>query len=362
MPTLFDPIQFGAIAAPNRIVMAPLTRGRASRTHVPTDLMIDYYRQRASAGLIITEATGISQEGTGWPYAPGIWSDEQVEAWKPVTDAVHSAGGRIVVQLWHMGRLVHPDFLDGAPPVSASATTAPDKAYTYNGKQPYAQARPLDSEEIPRILDDYAHAARNALAAGFDGVQIHAANGYLIDQFLRDGANQRTDDYGGSPANRVRLLSEVTRAVVAEAGAGRTAVRFSPNGDTQGVIDSDPASVFAVAADALDAIGIAFLDLRELGPDDAFERTDQPRQSPLIRRHFRGPLVLNNGYDAERAQADLDAGVADAIAFGRAFISNPDLPERLAKKAPLAKAEMATWYTQGAEGYTDYPALESTDA
>ncbi|KTR41373.1 alkene reductase, partial [Curtobacterium oceanosedimentum] len=236
MPSLFDPIQLGAIQAPNRILMAPLTRGRASRTHVPTPIMAEYYRQRASAGLIISEATGISQEGTGWPFAPGLWAPEQVEAWKPVVAAVHEAGGRIVAQLWHMGRVVHPDFLGGQAPVSASATTAPDQAHTYEGK-PYAEARPLREDEIPRLLADYAKAARNAIEAGFDGVQIHAANGYLIDQFLRSGTNLRQDRYGGPVENRIRLLSEVARTVADTVGADRTGVRLSPNEPIQGVDD-----------------------------------------------------------------------------------------------------------------------------
>jgi 2,4-dienoyl-CoA reductase-like NADH-dependent reductase (Old Yellow Enzyme family) len=361
MPTLFDPIQLGAIAAPNRIVMAPLTRGRGTRNHVPTPLMIDYYRQRASAGLIISEATGISRQGLGWPYAPGLWSDEQVEAWKPVTQAVHDAGGRIVAQLWHMGRAVHSS-VTGEQPVSASATATPADAYTYEGKKPYETARALAASEIPALIADYVRAAHNAIAAGFDGVQIHAANGYLIDQFLRDNSNFRDDAYGGSIENRVRLLREVTQAVVDAIGADRVGVRLSPNGDSQGVNDSDPASLFAAAAQMLDSIGIAFLELREPGPDGTFGDTDVPRQSPVIRRHFRGPLILNSDYDAERAQADLDSGVADAISFGRPFLANPDLPERLLTGAPLNEAIMATWYSQGPKGYVDYPALEKTDA
>jgi len=213
MPSLFDPIQLGAAACPNRVVMAPLTRGRSTREHVPTELMATYYAQRAAAGLIISEATGISRQGLGWPYAPGIWTRDQMEAWKPVTEAVHRAGGRIFCQLWHMGRVVQPSYLDGEPPVSASATTAPYKAHTYEGRQPYGEARALALDEIPDLLGDYAHAAGNALAAGFDGVQVHAANGYLIDQFLRDGTNHRDDDYGGPVENRVRLLRQVTAAV-----------------------------------------------------------------------------------------------------------------------------------------------------
>lgn len=357
MPTLFEPVRLGAINASNRILMAPLTRGRATREHVPTPVMVDYYRQRASAGLIISEATGISQQGMGWPYAPGVWTGDQVEAWKPVTDAVHEAGGHIVVQLWHMGRVVHSS-LSGTQPVSASATTAPGHAHTYEGKQPYEEARALDIAEIPGLLDDYAQAARNAIAAGFDGVQIHAANGYLIDQFLRDGSNHRTDDYGGSPENRIRLLREATQAVAGAIGADRTGVRLSPNGESQGVDDSDPASVFVPAVQALDSIGIAFLELREPGPDGTFGRTEVPRLSPILRPHFHGPLVLNSDFDLARAQEALDSGVADAISFGRPFIGNPDLPVRLAEGAPLVSAEMATFYSRGPEGYVDYPALE----
>jgi N-ethylmaleimide reductase len=357
MPSLFDSIQLGAIHAPNRILMAPLTRGRATREHVPTPIMADYYAQRASAGLIISEATGISQEGLGWPYAPGLWTDEQAAAWQPVTKAVHDAGGRIFAQLWHMGRIVHPDFLDGEAPVSSSATTAPGMAHTYDGKQPYAEARPLDVAEIPRLLDDYERATKNAIAAGFDGVQLHAANGYLIDQFLRDGANGRDDKYGGSPENRTRLLREVVERIAAVAGADRTAVRFSPNGDTQGVIDSDPESVFVPAAKALDEIGIAFLELREPGPDGTFGSTTQPKVSPAIRQVFSRPLVLNQDFRADDAQAALDSGVADAVAFGRTFLANPDLPERFRRGAELNADDMPTWYARGPEGYVDYPTL-----
>lgn len=359
MASLFDPIKLGAVNAPNRIVMAPLTRARSSREHVPSELMPVYYAQRAAAGLIISEATGISREGLGWPYAPGIWSDEQTEAWKPVTQAVHQAGGRIFMQLWHMGRLVHPDFLGGEKPVSSSATTAPlpFKAHTYSGKKPYEEARPLEVAEIPRLLDDYRRATRNAKAAGFDGVQIHAANGYLIDEFLRDGANFRTDAYGGSPENRIRLLREIVEAVAGEIGADRTAVRFSPNGNSQGVEDSNPAAVFVPAAKALDEIGIAFLELREQRPDGTFGKSDQPRVSPEIRPVFSRPLVLNQDYTLERAEADLASGLADAISFGRPFISNPDLVDRLRAHAPLAPDDVATWYSQGPEGYIDYPML-----
>ncbi|HEX8485094.1 alkene reductase [Sphingomonas sp.] len=358
MADLFSPLQAGALATPNRVWMAPLTRGRADRNAVPTALMIEYYRQRASAGLIISEATGISREGLGWPYAPGLWNDAQVEAWKPVTHAVHDAGGRIVAQLWHMGRQVHSSVIGGQP-VSSSATATQGQAHTYDGKQDFETARPLALDEMPRLLDDYALATRNAIAAGFDGVQIHAANGYLIDQFLRDGANHRDDAYGGTPENRIRLLREVAERVAAVAGADRAGVRLSPNGESQGVDDSNPHAVFVPAAKALADIGIAFLELREPGPAGTFGRTDVPKLSPAIRAAFPGALVLNSDYTSvEAAQADLDSGVADAISFGRTFIANPDLPARLREGAPLAADNPRTWYSQGAEGYVDYPALE----
>ena len=361
--TLFDPINLGAIPAPNRILMAPLTRGRSEGQHVPiSDLKAEYYSQRATAGLIIAEATGISQEGLGWPSAPGIWSDDQVKAWKPVTQAVHDAGGRIILQLWHMGRLVHPDFLGGAQPVSSSATTAPGYAHTAEGKKDYTEARALDISEIPRVIADYVHAAKNAIAAGFDGVQIHAANGYLIDQFLRDNTNLRTDDYGGAIENRIRLLREVTQAVVDAVGAERTSVRLSPNGETQGADDSNPVALFTAAASALQDIGIAFLELREIKPYGNFGQTEVPRISPEIRKVFKGPLVLNQEYTRELADADLASGLADAISFGRPYISNPDLAERLRTGAELAPDNFKTWYSPGAEGYTDYPFLERADA
>lgn len=359
MSNLFDPIRLGAIEAPNRVIMAPLTRARATREAVPTPIMAEYYAQRAGAGLIISEATGISREGLGWPFAPGLWTEAQVEGWKPVVDAVHRAGGRIVAQLWHMGRIVHPDFLDGAQPVSSSPTTAPGKAHTYGGKQPYHQARAATLDDIGRILDDYERATRNALAAGFDGVQIHAANGYLIDQFLRDGANFRDDDYGGSPENRVRFLVEVTNRIASVAGPGRTSVRMSPNGDTQGVIDSNPVEIFVLAAKKLQNIGISFLELREQGPEGTFGRSDQAKVSPQIRGVFTNALVLNQDYQLDTAQADIASGLADAISFGRPFISNPDLVDRLRAGAPLAPDDMATWYSQGPEGYVDYAVLDA---
>ncbi|NNC73864.1 MAG: alkene reductase [Sphingomonadaceae bacterium] len=370
MPSLFDPIALGAIEAPNRILMAPLTRGRAvPGTHVPTDIMATYYCQRASAGLILAEATGISQQGLGWPAAPGVWSDEQVEGWKMATTAVHEAGGRIFLQLWHMGRLVHSDYLGGEAPVSSTDTTADGHAYTPTGQKPYSQPRPLGIDEIPGVIDDYAKAAKNAMEAGFDGVQIHSANGYLIDQFLREQPNDRDDDYGGSPDNRTRLLDEVTRAVASEIGADRTAVRLSPNGETQGAFDSDPDTVFGLAAEKLSAIGIAFLELREPGPEGTFGNTDQPKASPVIRKCFDGPLVLNSDFDQQGAQAALDAGEADAISFGRPYICNPDLVHRFRDGIALggmgkgggAWDYAPTWYSPGAEGYIDYPFAEALE-
>jgi N-ethylmaleimide reductase len=354
MPSLFDPIALGAIHAPNRVLMAPLTRGRATADHVPTPIMADYYRQRAAAGLLITEGTGISQEGMGWPHAPGIWTDAQVEAWKPVTAAVHERGGRIVTQLWHMGRMSRPDVI-GMTPLSSSATRAP--ARPGSTENPYVTARPATRDDFARVLDDYSAAARNAIRAGFDGVQLHAANGYLIDQFLRDGTNRREDDYGGAPANRMRLLLEVVDRLVDAVGAERTAVRLSPNGESQGTDDSDPAAVFVPAAAALAERGIAFLELREINQGGSFGSTDVPKLSPSIRQVFPGPLVLNQEFDAASAQAALDSGVADAIAFGRPFLANPDLVERLRSGAALNEPDPATFYTAGEKGYTDYPAL-----
>ncbi|MBA4163510.1 MAG: alkene reductase [Erythrobacter sp.] len=358
--TLFEPVKLGAIEARNRIVMAPLTRGRATLPgSVPNEMMAMYYRQRAGAGLIISEATGISVEGLGWPSAPGIWSEEQVEGWKLTTGAVHEEGGAIVLQLWHMGRLVHPDFLGGQPPVSASATTAPDHAHTPTGRKPYEQARALSVEEIARVVGDYRHAAENAKKAGFDGVQLHGANGYLVDQFLRDGTNLRSDDYGGSPENRVRFMREVLEALVDVWGADRVGIRLSPNGETQGCDDSNPAQTFGAAARVIEDLGLGFLELREPGPDGTFGRTDVPGQSPLIRQIYSGALVLNSDYDAARAVNDIESKACDAVSFGRPFISNPDLPERIrigAEWAPNRDVPQS-WYLPGPTGYIDYPKL-----
>jgi 2,4-dienoyl-CoA reductase-like NADH-dependent reductase (Old Yellow Enzyme family) len=356
MTSLFDPITVGAIDAPNRIMMAPLTRGRATRSHVPTPLMGEYYSQRASAGLIISEATGITQQGLGWPNAPGLWSEEQVNGWKPVVRAVHAAGGHMVAQLWHMGRLVHPDYLGGAQPVSASATTAPGHAHTYEGSKPYAQSRALEPREIKQIIDDYGVAAGHAMSAGFDGVQLHAANGYLIDQFLRDGTNRRDDSYGGAVENRIRLLIEVTQTLIKAAGAERTGVRLSPNDDPQGCGDSESETLFTKTAEALDKLGIAFLEMRASRPESTF-RPATRQLVPAIRRAFTGTLILNSDYSFDDASQALRLGEADAIAFGRPFLANPDLPARLAKRAALNAPNTKTFYTPGPSGYTDYPAL-----
>jgi N-ethylmaleimide reductase len=335
--------------------MAPLTRARCTADHVPTPTMIDYYRQRAGAGLIISEATGITPEGLGWPYAPGIWSQEQVDAWKLITAAVHQQGGKIFSQLWHMGRVVHPSLPGRGQPVSSSATTLPGLVRTYDGKLPSAQAHALSHAEIRRVCNDYHVAALNAIAAGFDGVQIHAANGYLIDQFLRDNANFRNDEYGGPVENRIRFLREVTASVVDAIGAQRTAVRLSPNEERQGVNDSNPQALFEVASIALSELDIGFLEVREPGFFGTNGKAERPPIAPLMRRAFKGKFVLNSDYDGPKAQVALDSGQADAISFGRLFISNPDLPKRIAEKLPLAPDDMATWYGGGAKGYTDYP-------
>lgn len=354
MPTLFDPIQLGSLSLPNRILMAPMTRARGTREHVPTPMMADYYAQRASAGVIFSEAIGITQQGLGWPYATGIWSAEQVAGWRRVTDAVHAAGGRIIAQLWHMGRVVHPSFLGGAQAVSASATSAPGQAYTYDGRQDYPASRELQESEIPHLLGEFQAATRNALKAGFDGVQIHAANGYLIDQFLRDSSNLRNDAYGGSIENRIRLLREVTQSVVAVAGAGRTGVRLTPNTLDQGVIDSNPEPLFTAVAETLSEIGIAYLELREPPQDGNFGKSERPPIAPLIRRAFKGMLILNSDYGRARAETELNEGNADAITFGRPFIANPDLPRRFAEGIALTKDDRETWFTQTREGYLTY--------
>jgi N-ethylmaleimide reductase len=361
MPGLFDPLDLGSIALPNRIVMAPLTRARAGRETIPNQMMADYYAQRASAGLIISEATGISREGLGWPGAPGLWTNAQVEGWKAVTSAVHKAGGRIVAQLWHMGRLVHPDLGLGQP-VSSSATMAPDLAHTYEGKKPYVEAYAATRSDIRRIIGDYVCAARKAIAAGFDGVQIHGANGYLVDQFLRDSANFRTDEYGGSIENRLRFASEVLEAVGDAIGMDRVGIRFSPNIYSQGIEDSDPIPLFTALAHRLEELKVPWIELREAHQPTSAGAIPTAPVSPAMRPIYSGKILLNSDYDGRSARARMAEGIADAISFGRPFISNPDLVRRIAIGAPLAPGDIATFYSGAAEGYIDYPTLDEAVA
>ncbi|MBB3955455.1 alkene reductase [Novosphingobium sediminicola] len=352
---LLSPIALGDITAPNRILLAPLTRGRSNREGLANPLMAQYYAQRAGAGLLISEATAISAEGRGWPNAPGIWNREQAESWKQVTQAVHDAGGRIVLQLWHMGRVSHPQ-LHGIQPVSASATTAPGEAHTFEGKQPYVEARALETHEIPRLIADYENAARLAKEAGFDGVQLHGANGYLIDQFLRDGTNHRTDDYGGSIENRTRLLKEVTQALIRVWGAGRVSVRLSPNDGIQGVEDSDTYALFDHAVKVLDDLNIGFLEIRDPLPSGTFGSGLGPRRSAHLKTIFKGPVVDNADYTAQSGAAALEKGEADAISYGRPFITNPDLVDRIAHGHPWTEGgDPSAWYGNSAEGYTSFP-------
>jgi len=361
MAGLFDPLQLGSIRLPNRFVMSPLTRARSNRDAVPTVLMAQYYAQRAGAGLIVTEATGISREGLGWPDAPGLWTKAQVEGWKLVTNSVHRAGGRIVAQLWHMGRLVHPDLGLGQP-VSSSPTTAPDFAHTYAGKKPYVQAREATKGEIRRIIGDYICAARNAIAAGFDGVQIHGANGYLIDQFLRDSANLRTDEYGGSIENRIRFASEVLEGVGGAIGMDRVGIRFSPNFYSQGVEDSDPIPLFAALAARLEELHVPWIELREPKRPTSAGSVPTALVSPAMRRAYSGAIVINSDYDWEEARDRVAAGEADAVSIGRPFVANPDMVRRVALGAPLNEGDPSTYYSGGAEGYVDYPLLDEAVA
>jgi 2,4-dienoyl-CoA reductase-like NADH-dependent reductase (Old Yellow Enzyme family) len=357
---LFTPINLGAIDARNRVLMAPLTRGRSDPGMIPNAMMAEYYRQRSDAGLIISEATGITVEGSGWPAAPGAWSAAQTEGWKLTTEAVHREGGAIVLQLWHMGRLVHPDFLGGEAPVSASATIAPDHAHTPSGRKAHEQSRAASKADIARIVGDYAHAAQVAKDAGFDGVQLHGANGYLVDQFLRLSSNLRTDEYGGSPANRTRFMREVLEGLIGVWGADRVSIRLSPNGETQGCDDPDPVNIFGAAARVCEELKIGFVELRQPGPNGTFGATEVPQQDALIRSLYTGPLILNSDYTATEAEADVASGRCDAISFGRPYISNPDLATRIrlgAEWAPNVNVPKS-WYLPGPEGYIDYPALE----
>lgn len=353
--TLFQPYTLGSLTLSNRIVMAPLTRNRASAGLVPSALAAIYYAQRASAGLIITEATQVSAQAQGYQDTPGLYTQAQIDGWRKVTDAVHKQGGRIFVQLWHVGRISHVDLHGGVAPVSASAIRAQTKTFVNNGFADVSEPRALAIDELPGIVDDFRRAAANAMAAGFDGVEIHGANGYLLEQFIKDGANQRTDAYGGSIENRARLLLEVTAAVADEIGADRTSVRISPVSPAGAISISDPQPQYDYIADRLSALRIVYLHVVEGatgGPRDV-----APFDFDGLRRRFEGTYLANNGYDLDLASTRLADGKADLFAFGRAFISNPDLVERLQTGAPLAAPNPATLYGGGAEGYVDYPAL-----
>ena len=364
MTTLFDPIQIGDIALANRVVMAPLTRNRAPG-QLPNDLMRQYYTQRASAGLIVTEATQVSAQGQGYLDTPGIYTPEQVAGWRKITDAVHAAGGKIVVQLWHVGRISHTSLQPGGvAPVSSTARPAIGKTFTADGFVDCSTPRALRTDEMPGVVASYRQAARNAVEAGFDGVEVHGANGYLLEQFLRDSINDRTDAYGGSTQNRARLLLEVMTAVVAEIGGGRTGLRLSPitpvNDAAQ---DSDAAALYGYVVQQLAPLKLAFLHLIEGQTGGARDLSDKgvaPFDYAALRAAYAGPWMVNNGYSRAMALDAVASGAADLVAFGKPFISNPDLVRRLREDAPLAKWVQATLYGGGAAGYTDSPTLESS--
>jgi 2,4-dienoyl-CoA reductase-like NADH-dependent reductase (Old Yellow Enzyme family) len=351
VPTLFDPIDIGEWHLPNRIILAPLTRNRSSEGRVPNELMAQYYVQRASAGLILTEATSVSAMGVGYAHTPGIWSLEQVEGWKLVTRAVHAAGGRILLQLWHVGRISDPIFLDGALPVAPSAIAATGHVSLLRPQRPFVTPRALETAEIPGIIEEYRQGAENAKLAGFDGVEIHGANGYLLDQFLQSGSNIRTDEYGGSIENRARLMLEVADAVVSVWGSGRVGMHLAPRGDAHSMGDSDPASTFGYVARELGRRRLAFLCARESLGDN--------RLGPTLKAAFGGAYIANEGLTKASAEAILNRGEADAVAFGKLYLANPDLPRRFALNAPLNEPNPSTFYAAGPEGYTDYPVLET---
>jgi len=354
--TLFEPFALGGLTLANRIVMAPLTRNRAGAGLVPNDLAATYYAQRASAGLIITEATQVSAQAQGYQNTPGLYTPEQIAGWRKVTDAVHAKGGRIFVQLWHVGRVSHVDVQPGgAAPVAPSAIRAATKTFVNNEFVDVSEPRALELDELPGIVNDFRQAAANAMAAGFDGVEIHGANGYLLEQFIKDGANQRTDAYGGTVENRARLLLEVVTAVVTEIGADRTGVRISPVSPANGISCTDPQPQYDHIAEQLNGLGIVYLHVVEGatgGPRDV-----APFDYGSLRRRFQRTYLANNGYDLDFATAQLNQGKADLFAFGRPFISNPDLVQRLKTGAPLAQMNPATLYGGGAAGYIDYPTV-----
>ena len=360
--SLFEPFRLGELTLPNRIVMAPLTRNRAAAGFVPSDLAPQYYALRADAGLLITEASQISQQGQGYQDTPGIYSDAQVEGWKKVTDAVHAKGGRIFIQLWHVGRVSHTSLQpNGGAPVAPSALTAATKTFVNNGFAETSAPRALEFSEIPGIIEDYRRAAANAIKAGFDGVEVHGANGYLIDQFLKDGSNQRTDVYGGSIENRSRFLLEVMDAVIAEIGAARTGLRLSPVSPANGITESNPQALFNHVIDELEKRHPVYIHVvegatggpRDVAPDFSFEE---------LRKRYSGAWMVNNGYDLALANAVLAEGKADLVAFGKPFIANPDLVERLQRNAPLNELDRDTLYGGGAKGYVDYPTLKDAAA
>ena len=349
MASLFGPLQAGAFKLRNRIVLAPLTRCRSSAGRVPNDLMREYYVQRASAGLMISEATSVSAMGVGYPDTPGIWSEEQVGGWKRITEAIHAAGGTILLQLWHVGRVSHPDYLGGALPVAPSAIAPTGHVSLMRPLRDYVVPRPLDLNEIPGIVAEYRRGAENAKRAGFDGVEVHGANGYLLDEFLQDSTNLRTDAYGGSIENRARLMLEVVDACIAVWGADRVGLHLAPRCDTHTMGDSNPLATFGYVAEQAGRRKIAFLCTRERPAADWI--------SPQLRKAFGGVLIANEKFTKEAAEATLKAGAADAIAFGQLFIANPDLPARFKVDAPLNTPDPSTFYAQGPKGYTDYPAL-----
>ncbi len=349
MSLLHEPLRVGGLTLPNRIIMAPLTRCRSGAGRVPTDLMVEYYRQRASAGLILSEATSVDPMGVGYPDTPGIWSDEQVAGWRKVTTAVHAAGGRMFLQLWHVGRVSDPVFLNGALPVAPSAIAATGHVNLVRPQRPYVTPRALLLPEIPRIVAAYRLGAVNALRAGFDGVEVHGANGYLLDQFLQDGANHRTDEYGDSIANRARLALEATDAAISVWGPDRVGYHIAPRGGSTGIQDSDPAATFGYLAGELGRRKIAFLCARE--------SLDGRRFGPELKRIFGGVYVVNDGFTPTSGEKTVAAGEADAVAWGKLFIANPDLPRRLQLNAPLNVPDSATFYGGTERGYTDYPTL-----
>lgn len=359
---LFEPFRLGDLTLPNRIVMAPLTRNRAAPGNVPGPLAAEYYAQRASAGLLISEASQVVPEGQGYEATPGIHAPEQIAGWRTVTDAVHARGGRIFLQLWHVGRISHVALQPGGqPPVAPSAIRAAAKTFVGGRFVDTSEPRALDIGEIPGIVEGFRRGAANAIAAGFDGVEVHAANGYLIDQFLRDSTNTRTDAYGGSIENRARLLLEVLEAVVKEVGGARVGIRVSPVSPGNDIADSDPQALFGWLVPRIDAIGPAYLHVIE-GFTGLERDHGQPFDYGAMRRAFRGAFIVNNGYTRDLATEAVAEGRADLVAFGRAFIANPDLVERLRRGGPLNEPDRKTFYGGDAHGYTDYPALQTEPA